>query len=268
MKKLSAEFEGDMVLKYQVMPEDLDVLVTVRNNEDLKHMLDEHDRHETEGTLKLRAFLFPANPVVIENPTTPIDRSAVEQRYVDAINGMIRSTGSFRLPPINANRPTFSVSACSSPKSISPESNTVESMPPEFTYMNGLHNSRLPMNRVHSSPSLYSLNTPPHQSNSLSNQHIYQHHPLYYQQYHPHSYQPPRPALDHHRLLPSLSFGRPDIGRAPIGPGLNQHYSSRHNTGSGSFSKYGYYDEHSAHGYRTADRSDSLPQSPRNKIME
>ena len=59
MKKVSSMVEGvgDMVLKYQLIPEDLDALVSVRTEEDVKHMIEEHDRHHT-GAL-LRAFLFP-----------------------------------------------------------------------------------------------------------------------------------------------------------------------------------------------------------------
>lgn len=37
-------YEGDMVLKYQLIPEDLESLVSVRNDEDLRHMLEEYDR--------------------------------------------------------------------------------------------------------------------------------------------------------------------------------------------------------------------------------
>ncbi|KAF2293911.1 hypothetical protein GH714_005608 [Hevea brasiliensis] len=38
-EKLSSEFEGDMVLKYQVIPENLDVLVSVRTDEDISTCL-------------------------------------------------------------------------------------------------------------------------------------------------------------------------------------------------------------------------------------
>ncbi|KAG6780017.1 hypothetical protein NC652_012182 [Populus alba x Populus x berolinensis] len=277
-KKLSVEFEGDMVLKYQVIPEELDVLVSVRTNEDLKHMLDEYDRHESEGAPKLRAFLFPSNPAAVEK-STPMDPSAPEQRSVDAVNGMVRTTANCRLSPINANHPSFSLSASSSPKSTSPESNTADSVPHEPTFMNSYHVSRNPMTRVHSSPSLCNLNTAHHHSNNLNNHHLYQHqhqhqhHPqhLYHphhQQHNPHGYQPSRSPHDPHRLSPSLPLGRPDFGRAPTGSGLNQYYSSRHNLGSGNSSKYGHYDDYSSYGLSTADRSISLPQSPSNGNVE
>ncbi|KAJ6348498.1 hypothetical protein OIU76_004880 [Salix suchowensis] len=71
------------------------------------------------------------------------------------------------------------------------------------------------------------------------------------------------------RLSPSSSLGRPEFGRAPAGIGLNQYYFSRHNFGSGNSSKYGHYDENPSYGLiRTADRSDSLPQSLGNRIVE
>ncbi|KAA0047029.1 octicosapeptide/Phox/Bem1p domain-containing family protein [Cucumis melo var. makuwa] len=53
-----------MVLKYQLVLEDLDVLISVRSDEDLKHRLDEYDYLESEG--KLQCFLFPSNPILIK----------------------------------------------------------------------------------------------------------------------------------------------------------------------------------------------------------
>lgn len=240
-KKLSAEFEGDMVLKYQVIPEELDVLVSVKSDEDLKHMLDEYDRHESAGTPKFRAFLFPSNPAAIEK-TTPMDPCAPEQRYLDSINGMVRTTANFKLPPINANWSSSSVSASSSPKCTSPEGNTFDSAPHEPTCVNNHLVSRKLLTRVHSSPSLCNLNSPHHQSNNLNNHHLYQHHHHYYphnQQHHPHGHQPSRPPHEPNRLSPS-SLGRPDFGRAPTGIGLHQYYFSRHNFGGGNSSKKGH----------------------------
>lgn len=268
-KKLSAEFEGDMVLKYQVIPEELDVLVSVKSDEDLKHMLDEYDRHESAGTPKFRAFLFPSNPAAIEK-STPMDPCAPEQRYLDSINGMVRTTANFKLPPINANWSSSSVSASSSPKCTSPEGNTFDSAPHEPTCVNNHLVSRKLLTRVHSSPSLCNLNSPHHQSNNLNNHHLYQHHHHYYphnQQHHPHGHQPSRPPHEPNRLSPS-SLGRPDFGRAPTGIGLHQYYFSRHNFGGGNSSKKGHYDENPSYGFRTADRSGSLPQSPGNRIVE
>ncbi|CAK7357136.1 unnamed protein product [Dovyalis caffra] len=252
-----------MILKYQVIPEELDILVSVKTDEDLKHMLDEYDRHEIEGTPKLRAFLFPANPAATEK-CTPIDPHPPEQRYVDAINGMVRTTANFRLPPINANRSSFSHSTSSSPKSASPESNAVDSVPHDPSFVNNYLVSRNPLSRVHSSPSLCNLNA----THPQSNNHLYQHHHHYYphhQQHHQHGHQPSRPPYDPYRLSLPLSVGRPDFGRAPT---PNQYYASRHHFGSGNSTKYAYYDEYSSYGFRAADRAGSLPQSPRTRIVE
>ncbi|KAF2293919.1 hypothetical protein GH714_005671 [Hevea brasiliensis] len=273
MKKLSSEFEGDMVLKYQVIPENLDVLVSVRTDEDIKHMLDEYARHESEGTAKLRAFLFPSNPVILENQNASTDPHATEQHYIDAINNTVRSFAKFRPSPINANRPTFSISACSSPKGNSSDSIDFDFVPHEPTFMNNYHNTRRPLHKVHSSPSLYNLNTNHHQTNNQhSNHHFYQQHHQYYQhhqQHNPHGYQSSRPPHDPHRVTQSSSFGWPDIGRASFTP-LNQYYpnarsagnSNVHNMWSGNLSKRGYYDDHSLYGSRTV-RFESLPPSPR-----
>ncbi|XP_065872826.1 uncharacterized protein [Euphorbia lathyris] len=285
MKKLTSEVEGDMVLKYQLTPEDLDVLVSVRNDEDLKHMLEEYDRHETGGTAKFRAFLFPSTPIVLENQNTPTDPHAVENRYIDAINNTVRANPNSGLPSVTANRPTFSISASSSPSGNSPES-TTDPVLHEQSFKGGYHNSRLGMHKVHSSPSLYNLGSHHHQSNNHGSHYLYQqqhhHHHQHHQQHHPHGSQSARPPHEPHRMTPPSLSGQPSFGRAPLIP-LNQYYSNvhsvgssnihnwnsnSHNMGSGNGSKYGYYDEHSAYGCRGTERFDSTPTSPRNKILE
>ncbi|XP_050208740.1 uncharacterized protein LOC126659492 [Mercurialis annua] len=283
MKKLKSEFEGDMILKYQVIPEELDVLVSVRTDEDLKHMMDEYDRnYESGGTAKLRAFLFPSVPVVLDNQIDP----HAEQRYIDAINNTVRSVSSFRQPPpIIANRPSFSLSASSSPRANSPDANTMDTaLPHEPTFY---HHSRFPMHKVHSSPSLYSLNAPHHQTSNHSNHHYHPpHHPhhQHHQHHHQHSYQSSsRPHHENHRLSPSLSMGRPEFGRAGFGPS-NQYHSNVH-SGAGSSNIHsnwssgghnnnfggGFINKHeqsSNYGCRTIERLDSLPSSPKSKLLE
>ncbi|KAA0053093.1 octicosapeptide/Phox/Bem1p domain-containing family protein [Cucumis melo var. makuwa] len=81
-----------MVLKYQLVLEDLDVLVSVRSDEDLKHRLDEYDCLESEG--KLQCFLFPSNPIFIKAQPFSSNPQQIEQRYFEAINGIVWS-GSF-----------------------------------------------------------------------------------------------------------------------------------------------------------------------------
>ncbi|GAV63268.1 PB1 domain-containing protein [Cephalotus follicularis] len=278
MKKLSTIFHGDVVLKYQILPEDLDALVSVKNDEDVKHMIEEHDRHESEGTPKLRAFLFTANSAVIENHMASVDHHAVEQRYIDAINGITRTpTSSGKVTPINANRPSFSInsSACTSPKSTSPDGHTVSHMLPESLLMNGYQNVRFQMHKVHSSPSLVSLNTTPYQSINLGNQPIYQqHHPYYqnHQQHHSHHRPPQDPhiaAVTHERLSPALSMGQAEFARVAAGHGSSHYYvTNRNQLESGGYNRYGHYDECSVHGCARLDRSESLPRTPRKTMWE
>ncbi|CAL1385622.1 unnamed protein product [Linum trigynum] len=296
MKKLKAEFESDVVLKYQVVPEDLDILVSVRNDEDLKHMLEEYYRHESEGITKFRAFLFPSNPSLLDSQA-PIssDPHAAEQRYIEAVNGSTYHRSGFHNSRqlSTLGRPTFSISACNSPNCGSPESNRSEPVSPEprnFTMssnnpLSGKHS----MSRVHSSPSLCSLNSYQQQqqsnsssSNLGSNHHqIYRPYPHYYHQqqqqqlHHPHSYQQQHlkpPSHDPHRLSPGLS--RHEMVRGPSSSSAinahHQYYSnSRHNNNVGmgvAGNKYGYQDEHNGYSpayNRNFDRMDSLRSSSR-----
>ncbi|XP_022876558.1 uncharacterized protein LOC111394799 [Olea europaea var. sylvestris] len=92
MTKLTYQIHGEMLLKYQLLQEDLDALVSVKSDEDLSRMFNEHDRYESSGSPKLRAFLFPANPAAIENQMASTEHDELELRYIDAINGIIRAT--------------------------------------------------------------------------------------------------------------------------------------------------------------------------------
>ncbi|XP_030516790.2 uncharacterized protein LOC115730297 [Rhodamnia argentea] len=281
MKKLTTtQIDADMVLKYQVASEDLDALVSVRSDEDLKHMLDEYDRHESSGNPRLRAFLFPANPTVIESQTAFVEPQAQEQRYIDAINGIFRTVPNVKITPLHGNRTTFSISsACSSPKSPSPDScRSIDGGTAHETItFNGQHHGRrLPMSRVHSSPSLCSLgnNAPP--NNSLGNrqcvhQHHHYHYPNYHKQPHPGCYHTTRPPQDPHkgigseRLQPALSMGRAEIGRSYLRQGLNPHHGSHrhHGASGGGHNNCGYYDECAGYASARFERADSLPPSPR-----
>ncbi|XP_022943000.1 uncharacterized protein LOC111447867 [Cucurbita moschata] len=281
MKKVTALFDGDMVLKYQLVPEDLDVLVSVRSDEDLKHMLDEYDRLESEGTPKLRCFLFPSNPIVVETRPFFADPQAIEQRYLEAINGIVRcsSTASSKVSPSNASRPTFSLSsACSSPKSSSPDAQTAESMAQEPFSWNSIKPSRPPMHKVHSSPSLCSFNNlqPPPIVIPVSKHHIQQRH-YHYQQNH--GYQSSRHPQEFSRcnaperapmpLSPSPPMGRADFGRSPKGPSVSHQISSRQQQrGFGVWNRYGYSDEFAANGCGRMDRAESGQWSSRKAFWE
>ncbi|XP_010533214.1 PREDICTED: uncharacterized protein LOC104809031 [Tarenaya hassleriana] len=232
MKKVTALTESQIVLKYQIIAEDLDALVTVKSDEDLKHMIEEHDRHESAGIPKLRTFLFPSTPLILENHHPVAPTESVEQRYIEAINGVIRI-------PIKT-RPSFSISASSSPKSESPEGNGLEtSQLPENAFQShgNYHLSqRYPMHKVQSSPNI---------CGGGINLHLHPAHHHHYQTTPPLSYLScrlrPLPPLDLHK-------GAGHGWAMPIhGLNQNQPYATAHTSGSGHRS-----------------RASSVPQSPRN----
>ncbi|XP_039015177.1 uncharacterized protein LOC120145405 [Hibiscus syriacus] len=180
MKKVNSVVEGDMVLKFPIIPYELDALVTVKSDEDVKHMVDECRRLESEGTPKLRAFLFPSNPIVVENQMNPVDHYAIEQRYIEAINGIVRPSSnntSGRLTPVNPNRSNFSPSASTSPKAASPDNSYFLLEPPSVS--NGNQHNKPPMPKVQSSPNICNLHLP--SNNNHSNPQVYQAHCHYHQ---------------------------------------------------------------------------------------
>lgn len=233
MRKLSSLIEGDVILKYQLLPEELDALVTVKSDEDLRHMFEEYDRQELTGTSRLRTFLFPANPIIIENQMGPMDRCcSLEQRYINSVNGIIFHPGpiynnpNFRPPMVNTSQTSFTISsACSSPRT--PPDTAILAMPtthpdvitPEITSVRKLG----AMPRARSSPNLCNLSSPS-QSNhknptpmstlnlGLTNQQYPYHRqpqPQPYQSIHPHA---------HHNLQ---SFPKPPLDPNPhknVGP--------------------------------------------------
>ncbi|KAI3448357.1 hypothetical protein Pfo_005022 [Paulownia fortunei] len=264
MKKLTYLIDGEMILKYQVVSEDLDALVSVKSDEDLRHMCDEIDRYENAGTPRLRAFLFPVNPVVMENQVGSVDPHALEQRYIDAINGIIRSasTSIKQHPTINAVQHGSLVSSgCSSPRS--PDSCTTEAMHNEAMLQSNYYNSRTNMHKVQSSPSICSLNVPQqnsHYFHQLSPQYVH-HYP---------GYQSPKPPIDPQksvapeRLISVRSVGRAEGTRYQVDPAPPYYYStSRQNRGNGCCTKCMHYDDCSHFlDRRMTDRTVSLAMSP------
>ncbi|XP_062083186.1 uncharacterized protein LOC133789347 [Humulus lupulus] len=267
-KRLSdmiSEGDNNMVLKYQLGPEDLDALVSVRTDEDLKHMLHEYDRQAetTEGSPKLRTFLFPSppQPALMESHCN----NSIEQRYIDAINGFVRTTRNNRQPPkippivINTSAPTtFTISACSSPNSNSPEHQAIEG----HEMFSSSNNNGYNMHRVQSSPTLYRSNSPQRLSSA----------------YRPQAYHYGLPQHNHlldlqkaaasERLAPALSMARGEFRRGVFGHGggggdHHHYYTSRHYRGSG-------YDDFSGYGnFHGIDRDEnSHPKSPRKKFWE
>lgn len=242
MKKLNNMVEGDMILKYQVIPEELDALVSVKSDEDLKLMVDEYNRLESEASPKLRSFLFPMSPMVAGSQVNPVhvDTYAIEQRYIEAVNGIVSpssssTSGRFTPVPVPVNpnsRPIFSISTCSSP--ASPDDGIFfDSLPPESPFLSGYYHN-IKMSKVQSSPSsLYSLSTlpPQTQSHNSSSHQVYLQ-PNYYHQHHqqrqPYSVQSPRTPLDF-RTDQKPPTSPHDFGKDPIGHGNAS--TRRHNLG-------------------------------------
>ncbi|KAK2982213.1 hypothetical protein RJ640_024958 [Escallonia rubra] len=277
MKKLTYHIDGDVVLKYQLIPEDLDALVSVKSDEDLRHMFDEYDRHETEGTPRLRAYLFPARPIIVDsNQAGPMEPYAIAQRYIDAINGIVRATTPSRRlkpTPINISYASHSMSsACSSPRS--PDSCISDAVNHNETMLLHSHqNGRTHMHKVHSSPSICNLNGQQQSHPSI------QHHHHYYQGYRQptthhlqQDYQPHKPPLDPHphrgfapeKIIKVRSVGRAESPRYQLDH-VPHYYCSTPKNGGGSprCNKCVHFDDNGAFTERRIDRAESLPQSPR-----
>nr|XP_043619956.1 uncharacterized protein LOC122591780 [Erigeron canadensis] len=228
-KKLTSMFDGEMILKYQLLPEDLDVLVTVKSDEDVRHMVDECDRHEELGAPRLRAFLFPANQVVTVNHLGPImDHYSLEQRYINCLNGItIHPTSpplcnNFRQIPVNTRHTTFSISsACSSPRTLPETNSTVTNSEVVNTSLHGKTSS---LTRNHSSPSLSNLGCSSitnHQNQIVTanqtNQQLPQSpqpnhfHPHFHTHHHSQPHMSPKPPLDRNPY--KTPSGPENIGR-------------------------------------------------------
>ncbi|MCD9646070.1 hypothetical protein HAX54_035594 [Datura stramonium] len=265
MKKLTPQIEGDMVLKYQLVHEDLDALISVKTDEDLRHMLDEYDRCESAGIPRLRAFLFPAKPVVVDHHAMPPE--PLEQRYIDAINGIIRAreAGLRIQPPLSIGHASFGFSsACSSPRS--PDSCTTDGVIHE-SLLQSIFQNRSQLHKVQSSPSFYNVTNQQQQQHGLHHNH--QHHYYNYRQPNYNGYQlnkppPGDPIKGPDRLFSVRSVGRNEGLRYQMDH--NQHYyqsSSRHSRGSGCCTKCMHYDDYGHYGER---RNGSI--SPSSYSME
>ena len=294
MKKVSGMVDGEVVFKYQVIPEELDALVTVKTDEDLKHMVEEHDRHGTGGSPLLRAFLFPSKPLLVDtqvqmqgqpvapHPVLSVEPYWLEQRYIDAINGIARRTS-----PRSKFAPR---SACSSPKSTSPDGHTdVES--PFHPGLQQLQQGKVTMQRVRSSPSLSNL-TSTSSNNSQSSLQPLDHgvcssnHSSLQKSSSCHHYH-------HHHQHPLVGF-RPiqeqGMGRSsPLNMNMNMNMMMDNNNNNNNLSRntssssrgvnyyystasrphkaYAYHDD-SAPGHIKVERVHSVPRSPKMSIWE
>ncbi|XP_061375983.1 uncharacterized protein LOC133318059 [Gastrolobium bilobum] len=256
MKKVSGMVEGEIVLKYQLVPEDLDALVSVKTDEDMKHMIDEHDRHDSG---MLRAFLFPSNPLLLDKQTS--EPYLLEQRYIDAINGIVRTSPRERTPN---NNKQHAFSACSSPKSVSPDAHTHTHTHTAAADSSPFHGNRLAMHKVRSSPSLTNLGS--NSSSSSSNAfHVDTHHPS------PNYPSSSRPQQDPPQLGIGIGIGmgRPPpiitMGKTDIinNRGFNYYYSTTR-----PLKGYAYPDDSAPYGHFLVERVNSVPRSPRKSIWE
>ncbi|XP_059653156.1 uncharacterized protein LOC132300187 [Cornus florida] len=107
ISKLSALCDADVCFKYQLPGEDLDALISVTNDDDLEHMMNEYDRlyRASAKPARLRLFLFPANsPVPSQSGFGSGEEKSDRERFVDALNsGPIQSSSppSTEAPPPN-----------------------------------------------------------------------------------------------------------------------------------------------------------------------
>lgn len=89
MQKASSIYSEVHVIKYQLPGEDLDALVSVSSDEDLRNMMEEcHDLQGGRGSSKLRMFLFSINDLDdTQFGFGSIDGDS-ETQYLVAVNGM------------------------------------------------------------------------------------------------------------------------------------------------------------------------------------
>ncbi|KAF7830048.1 PB1 domain containing protein [Senna tora] len=107
MAKLSSLCNADVFFKYQLPGEDLDVLISVTNDEDLEHMMVEYDQSTQRASAKparLRLFLF--TPTKASAPTSfgSNNLKPEQQWFVDALN-------SVHIPRVERSSPSVPVSA-------------------------------------------------------------------------------------------------------------------------------------------------------------
>ncbi|XP_060171932.1 uncharacterized protein LOC132603070 isoform X1 [Lycium barbarum] len=91
VRKMVDTYGQDVVIKYQLPDEDLDALVSVSCPEDLENMMDEYEKlvqRASDGSAKLRVFLFSASELESSSVVQLIDMQDSGQKYVEAVNGI------------------------------------------------------------------------------------------------------------------------------------------------------------------------------------
>ncbi|KAI3772039.1 hypothetical protein L6452_03213 [Arctium lappa] len=89
MARMKELFEGATVLKYKQPDEDIDALVSVVDDDDVMHMMEEYDKLGSgDGFTRLRVFLFSNSELDDSLHFLDSDGRESERRYVDALNSL------------------------------------------------------------------------------------------------------------------------------------------------------------------------------------
>ncbi|CAN4103616.1 unnamed protein product [Withania somnifera] len=106
VRKMVDTYGQDVTIKYQLPDEDLDALVSVSCPEDLENMMDEYEKlveRASDGSAKLRVFLFSASELESSVVAQLIDMQDSGQRYVEAVNGISNGVGDIGLARKGSN---------------------------------------------------------------------------------------------------------------------------------------------------------------------
>ncbi|KAG8093807.1 hypothetical protein GUJ93_ZPchr0012g19089 [Zizania palustris] len=157
MRKVEAVDEGcggggGVLLKYQLPGEDLDSLISVSCPEDYENMMEEYEKlaaGATDGSAKLRMFLFPASGcegAAASGSGSHLFAAAVDepgQRYIDAINCVSADTvAAMRRKESAASAGSSAHNSEASEhggaaEGMSPQAVPPPSLPPEYLYSGG-----------------------------------------------------------------------------------------------------------------------------------
>ncbi|KAF4356104.1 hypothetical protein G4B88_012569 [Cannabis sativa] len=91
VQKMMDTYGQPVVIKYQLPDEDLDALVSVSCPDDLENLMEEYEKmieRSSDGSAKLRMFLFSASELESSGMLPFVDLHDSGQRYVDAVNGI------------------------------------------------------------------------------------------------------------------------------------------------------------------------------------
>ncbi|XP_076951318.1 uncharacterized protein LOC143624618 [Bidens hawaiensis] len=110
VNKLASVCDADVCFKYQLPGEDLDALISVTNDDDLDHMMNEYDRlnRASPKPARLRLFLFPVqtqSPVITPTQSFGSTEGRSErERFVEALNsGPVHSSNPSPALPVHGN---------------------------------------------------------------------------------------------------------------------------------------------------------------------